>query len=220
MREITSKRLVDDVYDRLRDGILSGELQPGTPLRVAALAEQLGVSRSPIREAVQKLASERLALEEPRRGAVVASISLVELIRLYEVREVLEGLSARLATERKPPQLVAQLKDVLMEQEDASRRGDIPAFRAADLNFHRLIRQAADNPELQRMLEDVESKIRIAMFTRVGATQDQTLAEHWAIFRSIEEGDPAKSEAAAASHVARLRQTLRATQTPVPPTAT
>jgi DNA-binding GntR family transcriptional regulator len=219
MRVITSKRLVDDVYERLRDGILSGELPPGTPLRVAALAEQLGVSRSPIREAVQRLAAERLALEEPRRGAVVASISLDELIRLYEVREVLEGLSARLAATRKTPQLVERLKTALTEQEDASARVDIPAFRAADLHFHNLIRNAAGNPELQRMLDEIESKIRIAMFTRVGATRDQTLAEHWAIFRSIEEGDPAKSAAAAAAHVERLRQTLCAAQAPAPDTS-
>jgi DNA-binding GntR family transcriptional regulator len=212
MRAITPKRLVDDVYEQLRDGILSGELSPGTHLRVTALAEKLGVSRSPIREAVQRLTQERLALEEPRRGAVVASISKAELVRLYELREVLEGLAARLATERRSPELLATLKATLMRQEAAVNSADITAFREADMLFHQQIRDASANPELMRALEDIRSKVRIAMFTRVSIGREQALKDHWAIFKGMESGDAAASEQAARAHIVHLKETLQSIQ--------
>lgn len=210
MRVLTPKRLVDDVYEQLRDGILSGELRPGTRLRVAALAEKLGVSRSPIREAVQRLTQERLALEEPRRGAVVASISKEELVRLYELREVLEGLAARLATERRTPELIAALQATLAQQEAAIAVPDIAAFREADMLFHQQIRDAADNPELKRWLEEIRSKVRIAMFTRVSIGREQALADHRTLFKAIESGDAQASEQAARAHIVHLRETLQA----------
>ncbi len=210
MRALTPKRIVDAVYEQLRDGILSGELSPGTRLKVAALADKLGVSRSPIREAVLRLTQERLALEEPRRGAVVASISRDELVRLYELREVLEGLAARLATEHATPQLVQELHAVLLQHETAAAKADTTAFREADVLFHRLIRDATDNPELTRMLDDIQSKVRIAMFTRVSVGREQALADHRAIFKGIESGDPDASERAARAHIVRLRETLQA----------
>lgn len=210
MKALTTRRLVDDVYEQLRERILSGELSPGTRLRIPALAEKLGVSRSPIREAVQRLTQERLALEEPRRGAVVASISKEELVQLYQLREVIEGLAARLATERRTPELIAELHATLLRHEAAFKNSDIGAFREADMLFHQKIREAAANRELTRALEDVQSKVQMAMFTRVNLPRDKALADHWAIFKSIEAGDPEASERVAREHIARLRQTLQA----------
>jgi DNA-binding GntR family transcriptional regulator len=92
-------RIADTVDEKLCNAIFARTLQPGTRLSVPALAAELGVSRSPVREAVLRLTQERLAREEPRRGAVVAHIGPRELTALYEVREVLEGLAARLAVE-------------------------------------------------------------------------------------------------------------------------
>src|SRR5579875_1256952 len=93
-------RIADAVYERIRDAIFTGALPPDARLSVPALADRLGVSRSPVREAVMRLIHDRLAVEEPRRGAVIARIEPADLIHIYEVREALEGLAVSLAARR------------------------------------------------------------------------------------------------------------------------
>jgi DNA-binding GntR family transcriptional regulator len=146
---------VDTVYERLREAILTGEIEPGEKLSVPALAQKLAVSRSPIVAAVQRLTQDGLAVEEPRRGAVVTIISVPELIRLYEIREVLEGLAARLAAERATEENIAGMAAVLERHEAAVNPDDQQTRMLENVNFHRLIRDAAQHPELVKWLEGV-----------------------------------------------------------------
>lgn len=151
-------RLVDTVYERLREAILTGEIEPGEKLSVPALAQKLAVSRSPIVAAVQRLTQDGLAVEEPRRGAVVTIISVPELIRLYEIREVLEGLAARLAAERATEENIAGMAAVLERHEAAVNPDDQQTRMLENVNFHRLIRDAAQHPELVKWLEAIQSQ--------------------------------------------------------------
>ncbi|RBM14761.1 GntR family transcriptional regulator [Prauserella sp. PE36] len=202
-------RVADAVYERLREMIFTGELSPGARLSVPALAESLDVSRSPVRDAVLRLVQERLASEEPRRGAIVASVGLAELVSIYEIREVLEGLAARLAVENAGRKLVRALKEALDEHEAATRTADLAASTEADLRFHRLIREAAGNPEVIRLLDDVQTQVRLAMrTTTVTAGPRQAIDDHRAILTAIESGDAVAAEQAARAHIFRLRSVL------------
>ena len=201
-----SGRVADTVYAGLRDAIFTGDLRPGGRLSVPALADRLGVSRSPVREAVQRLIAERLAVEEPRRGAVVARIDTAELVRLYEVREVLEGLATRLAVEHSGRRLVDRLATVLDEHTRAVADADIAAHMDADQRFHRLLRLGSDNAEVVRMLDSIQARVQLAMrTTSVTAGPRLALADHRAIYEAVRAGDPTAAEERARAHVARLR---------------
>jgi DNA-binding GntR family transcriptional regulator len=209
MAVASDPRVTDRVHQELRDQIISGDLPAGARLSVPALAAKLDVSRSPVREAIVRLVHERLAREEPRRGAVVADVSLKNLIAIYEVREVLEGLATRLAVENAGRRLIRTLEEVLGEHERAVSAVDLTAASEADMTFHRLIREAADNPEVVRMLDDVQTQVRLAMrTTQVTGGPKLAVADHRAIFAAMEVGDPVAAEEAARAHIARLRSVL------------
>ena len=206
-----SDRIADSVYTALRDAIFAGTLRPGTRLSVPALASQLGVSRSPVREAVLRLTQEQLAREEPRRGAVVASVGPEELARLYEVREVLEGLAARLAVENCGRRLVTDLEAVLAYHAQAVEDAALDTHMEADMRFHSLIRKASGNPELIGILDSIQTRVRLAMITTtVTAGPRRALADHQAILDAISSGDPGEAERRAREHVSRLRRSLLA----------
>lgn len=209
MTVASDHRVTDRVHQELRAQIVSGELPAGTRLSVPALAQKLGVSRSPVREAIVRLVQERLAREEPRRGAVVPEVSDRELLAIYEVREVLEGLATRLAVENAGRRLIRQLEDLVQEQERAAALSDRVAASEADVAFHRLIREAADNPELVRMLDDVQTQVRMAMrTTQVTGGVTNAIADHRAILAAMDAGDPRAAEDAARAHISRLRHVL------------
>lgn len=211
MAETVERRIADEVHARLRDEIIDGSRPAGMRLSVPAIAERFRVSRSPVRDAVLRLIQDRLAKEEPRRGAVVASIGLEELAALYEVREVLEGLAARLAVENAGRRLVRALREVLTEHEDAVSGEDLKRHTEADMRFHALIREAAGNSEAIRLLEEIQTRVRLAMRTTSHtAGPRRAMADHQAILRAIDAGDAEAAEAAARAHVARLREALLA----------
>lgn len=202
-------RLGDAVYNRIRDAIISGELQPGTPLRVPAIAQDLGVSRSPVREAIIRLTGERFAHSEPRLGAVVTEVKRQDLIGLYEIREVLEGLAARLAAQADEPEPIEKLQELLRRHDHAVSHGDIDEHVEIDLSFHRQVRRLAGNPELEHLLDHIESQVRLAMLTiTVISGPHLAVDEHKSIYKAIESHDPDSAEIAARAHIARLQKTL------------
>lgn len=206
------ERVADWAYDRIRAAILQGGqggLAPGAHLSVPALAEQLAVSRSPVREAVIRLVREGLAEDEPHRGAAVARVGAAELRRVYEVREVLEGLAARLATQRADRVLLSALSATLEEHRTVVALGDLQAHIEADMHFHRLTRTATGNDPLVVLLDEIQGKIQLAMpTTSVLAGSEQAVRDHEAILAAIQSGDPEEAERVARAHVRRLRHAL------------
>lgn len=210
------ERIADTVHHHLREQIFRGELPPGTRLSVPAIADELEVSRSPVRDAVMRLTQERMAREEPRRGAVVAEVGPQDLVAIYDVREVLEGLAARLAVENTGRRLVERLREVLAEHERAVETADIEQHMQADMRFHSLVRQASGNAEVIRLLDDIQTQIRLAMrTTTVTGGPHHALEDHRRIFAAIESGDPAEAERVTRAHVARLRDALRESTEPM-----
>lgn len=205
-----TQRITDSVFTGLREAVLDGRIAPGSKLSVPALAQQLNVSRSPVREAVARLIADGLAVESPRRGAVVATITLTDLAELYEVRGSLEGVVARLAVERTGPALADDLETVLAEHRTALDREDAAAIERCDAAFHKLLRQASRHAYAIRLLDQIQSQVRLAMRTTMAtAGPERALADHRAITTAIRLGDAELAERRARHHIDRLRDALR-----------
>jgi DNA-binding GntR family transcriptional regulator len=203
------QRVADNVYDTLRQAIIEGKLPPGSRLSVPLLAQQFDVSRSPVREAVQRLVSDGLATEEPHRGAGVAVLDPTELVPLYEIREVLEGLAARLAAQHASDDELEQLADAHREHAAALDRGKASHHASLDLAFHAQLRLAAHHPELLSYLERVQGRIAIAILGgNPQVWSRHAIKEHQAILDAVLARDPRAAEEAARAHVQRVRHDI------------
>jgi DNA-binding GntR family transcriptional regulator len=202
--------LVEIAYLRLREAILSNRLPPGTPLSVPEFARRFQVSRSPVREAVQRLVFEGLAINVVHKGAEVAGVQLADLQQLYIVREVLEGLSARLATERIDPEGLAALRRILEEHEHVVASGEEQGHIELDMEFHRTIREACDNDYVVTTLTRLEGKSHLALFHLWRGPDGPRFAvdEHKRVYAAMAAGDPTGAEEAARAHIAQLRVRL------------
>jgi DNA-binding GntR family transcriptional regulator len=206
-------RVADDVYSRLLEAILSHDLAPGARLSVPALASMLGVSRTPVREAVLRLIREGLAVEEPRRGAMLIGFAVEDLVHIYEVREVLEGQAARLAALRATDQECDDMRDAVKAHAEAVAANDVARHFDLDMRFHMLTRQATRNADLAAILDQIQTKIRVAMITTVVSFGPaEALADHQRILAQIAARDPDGAEDAARRHIQRLRKLLEATE--------
>lgn len=200
------------VYDVLHVRIVSGQLKPGARLSIPAIARELGVSRSPVREAVLALVGEGLAQEALNRGAIVSQFTPAALVSLYEAREALEGMAARLAATHFDRDLRERMLAILREHTEVARRGDFLRHIEVDAAFHLEIRQAAQSPTVSRMLDEIQAQVAVAMrSTSATGGMIQAVSEHRAIFGALAAGDIEESERAARRHIQRLTAILKET---------
>lgn len=196
------------VTDALREAILDGTLAESTWLRESDLARELSVSRTPVREALRRLADERLVHRVANRGSVVSSMTLEEVLAVYSVRETLEGLAARTVALRQPPQAAAMLRDMHERMLRCAEAGSVDQLASLNLEFHRIIRRQAANPYLDLFLTQVEQAVRRfrhSTFTEPGRRR-VALEEHLRIIQAIEAGDGEAAQEAALVHMRNARQ--------------
>jgi DNA-binding GntR family transcriptional regulator len=201
-------RTTEAVTDALREAILDGLMPPNAWLREDELAQAFKVSRTPVREALRRLADEGLAVKTTNHGTVVAPLSLEDIQALYVVREDLEGLAARLAAVRCPPGLVATLDDVGERMRKAAEAEDVAALSRLNLEWHRALRQGATNTYLDRFLGQVEHAVRRLPFSTLGqpGRACEVVGEHDGVVRAIEARDPDTAERLARAHMHRARE--------------
>ena len=198
-----SRTMAETVAARLRDPIIDGQLPPGTVLRLARIADQLGVSIMPVREAFRLLEGEGFVRITPRRGAVVSELSVEDIEETYAVRVALEGLAARRATER----LTAQDREEIGEYYDrmahAKERGDLHAFIEADHDFHMRLYVASGRDHLIQSISDLTNRSRrySPYGYRAWQSLDVALQTHVPILEAIDAGDPALAEALTREHM-------------------
>lgn len=198
----------DGVYAHLKGEILSGHLAGGARLAEIALAERLGVSRTPVREAVQRLAQDGLVEVVPNRGARVRTVTPTEVEDTYAVREILDGLAARLAAARRNERDLGRMRDALARL-DAARPRDFERQVAADLEFHAAVAAAAGNPTLEGVLRGLEENVaRLKLLSREHNQDPGTRDDHARILGAIEAGDLDAAEAAARAHVNAFRRLI------------
>lgn len=151
--------LRDVVFKTLREAILRGDLKPGERLMELQLASKLGVSRTPIREAIRMLEQEGLAVTIPRKGAEVAKMTLKDMEDVLEVREALDELAVQIACEKITDEQLEKLRRVKEEFELCTRGKDVKKIAEADVNFHDVIYEAADNPRLVSILSNLREQV-------------------------------------------------------------
>jgi DNA-binding GntR family transcriptional regulator len=208
----TTTRIVDSVQGTLRDAILRGVLRSGEPLSVPELSRKLNVSRSPVREAVLGLVAEGLAIEQPRKGVMVASVEAKDLLQIHEIRVYLEAGAARLCAERINANGTVNLKRILRKQNVAVTAGDSEGYFATNHELHRAIAEGACNDRMAAMLTLLEGQMRIALHQVVQSRKHmkQGLLEHTQIVEAIAAKQPGQAERSMRDHIASTIRRLEA----------
>lgn len=203
-------RLTDAVYRELRAAILSGDPAPGQQLSVPELARQLEVSRGSVREAVLQLVADGLAVERPRRGVAVASIGITEIRYIHQVREVLEGLAARLCAEAPSQELITSLEAALEAQHQAIASQDGAGYTDTDAQFHTLLAEACGNPILARHIERFHTQMQIALNLVAEAPEHRRRGyeELTHVLEAVRTGEPDTAESAMRAHIRRTREAV------------
>lgn len=198
----------EEVYRRLKQAITDGDLSPATRLVEATLAKKLGVSRTPVREALQRLTQEGLVEQDGSRGLIVARLSVENIAHAYILRETLEGLAARLAASHQRPDLLEILSQSLRQMEhDPS---DANAFDLAHSRFHDTIADMTENPYLIQALKSLEGfRTRMVSLNWVALDRVRnSMSEHRLIFEAIEMRDSESADHYARLHVRKTREGL------------
>ena len=195
--------LRDIVFNSLRKAILKGELEPGERLMEKQLAEKMGVSRTPIREAIRKLELEGLVIMVPRKGAEVAMITEQDIKDVLEVRAALESLAVKLACQRMDKQNINDLLSVNDAFMGAARRKDVETVIKKDVEFHDTIYQATNNKKLIGMINNLQEQIYRFRVEYIRQMDDFTnlMNEHEEIVTAIVEKESVKAQKVATKHI-------------------
>lgn len=203
--------LRDEIRDQLIEHILNGRLAPGERIVEMRIAQQFGVSQAPVREALRDLDLLGFVVSSPFRGAIVRQISVEELVQLYPIRAVLEGLAARHAASRIDPTTIRKLESLLATMRSAAARGDHRRAVEADFAFHLTIVKASGN----RLLQQIWDRMRLATTTFLTVSKSHhSLSEiaerHASVVDALRTQDPDAAERALRLHIEEPGQWLRA----------
>ena len=201
----THKPLREAVTDAIREAIVTGRYKPGERLYEDRIANELEVSRNPVRESLQALAAESFVELEPRRGARVVEIDRVRARELFEVRGSLEGLAAGLAAMRRTDTEVDALVDIVSSGGDAAARQSLDELPMLNTKFHDLLADMANNTMLTDTLGQLSGVIRWIYAERLQDRVDASWAEHRAIADAIADGHRDRAREVAEQHVAAAR---------------
>ena len=202
--------LRDVVFNTLRQAILKGELKPGERLMEIALAERLGVSRTPIREAMRKLELEGLVVMIPRRGAQVANITEKDLNDVLEVRIALENMATEKACTRMTEEEMGKLWLAAKEFERMISDGNLVRLAEADVAFHEIIYRASDNKRLNQVLNNLREQMyryRVE-YLKEEETRNLLVKEHEELTRAIRARDVAKAQEISFQHLENQRKAI------------
>lgn len=202
------KPLRDVVFENLRAAILEGKLKSGQRLMEVQLAEQLGVSRTPVREAIRKLELEGLVVMLPRKGAYVANISVKDLMDVLEIRASLEGLGASLAAERRSDEDIKKLELIAAEFAEAVKSKNIEMLLKKDVEFHECIFEAANNKKLEKMINSLWEQVQRFRITYVSDPNASMslIDEHKLILDAIKGGNTSDAKKFAVEHIEKAEQ--------------
>ncbi len=202
--------LRDVVFNTLRRAILTGELKPGERLMEIHLANRLGVSRTPIREAIRKLELEGLVTMIPRRGAEVAQITEKSLQDVLEVRRALDALSVELACDRISEEALTALGSACEAFAMATKTKDTKKMAEADVALHDIIVRAADNSRLVSLVNNLSEQMYRYRFEYLkdASAHGQLIEEHRVIYESIRKKDKKTAAETAKLHIDNQEQSI------------
>ncbi len=204
------KPLREVISETLREAIVSGTLKPGERLMEIQLAEELGVSRTPVREAIRKLELEGFVVMIPRRGTYVADLSIKDVNEVFEIRTALDILAAGLAVERITEEELEQLERVLVEIGEYIEQNDIEKIVAADSRYHDILYRASRNDRLVGIINNLReqfTRFRSISMAYPGRIKN-TVEEHRQLVEAIAQRDIALAQRLAREHMENAEQTL------------
>ena len=196
------------VYEELKRQILIGEIAPGTRMMEVELADEMGVSRTPVREAIRKLEKEGLVSIEPRRGAYASDISIKDIVDVMEVRQDLEGMAAGLAAIKATKEEKEALKKATEEYRRAVETGSIDEIIKWDEAFHKRVVSCSGNKTLIQLVSQVQElalRLRYIYYDDFSRFEGQPM-EHKDIVDAIISGDAEKARKSADEHISRLKE--------------
>ncbi|MFB3817593.1 MAG: GntR family transcriptional regulator [Candidatus Methylomirabilales bacterium] len=221
LNTIDHSRIGNLAYQAIRDAILSGELPRGARLNQDELAKRLGVSRAPVRDALNRLEAEGLVQTLSRGGGmVVAAATEQEMVDIYELRAILDSASARLACERMSDEELARLAEIVAETERVTREKDLPGIVRSHAAFHQLLYAASGNAELLRVARNLWDRSYPFRVLALGNEENarRGLAQHAAILAALQARDAARAVALAEEHnqssIRHLRGRMQSPQGP------
>lgn len=193
--------LAEVAADLIRNEILAGRIPQGAHLVEAVIAEQLNVSRGPVREAFKLLRAEELVQEEPRRGTFVVSLGATDVREIYGLRAAIEGRAARILASPPDPDVVAELRELYAAMTAAAAQGDVAALSASDLAFHDGLCRLSGNTRLHAVFVRYVPTLR-ALLKIDGRFVESTVAvaDHLPMLEAIEAGDAARAAQLAEHH--------------------
>lgn len=198
------------VCENLRDAIKKGVLEPGERLMEVQIADELGISRTPVREAIRKLEQEGYVIMMPRRGTYVADVSVSDIKEIFEIRTALESLATGLAARRIEPDEIEKLQNLLNEIEEYIAQGDMDKIVETDIKFHELLYQVSRNERLAAIISNLKeqlSRFRTLSMSYPGRLQE-TFEEHSEMVEAIADGDVSAARDAAERHMEHAEETL------------
>jgi len=206
----TSPSLKDKAYTAIRDAILTLELEPGTSLVENDLARQLGISKTPVRDALQELERDGLVIRIPFKGTYVTEVMEKDLREIFQLRAVLEGLAARLATPLFTPQELEQLDRDHTASENALAKGDLTLCSKLGKGLHDAIIDKADNEQLITMIRNLDASLMRfrALSDRVSGRLDISLREHRRIIDALRRRDAYAAEESVRDHLHSVLENL------------
>lgn len=196
------------VYEEIKMKILKGEIAPGQRLMEVETSEELGVSRTPVREAIKKLEKEGLVVVEPRKGTYAAQISDSDLIEILEVRESLEALASQYAAKRMKAAQKEKLENVAKKYEKAVSDGKLNMMIKYDTEFHRILVEGSNNKTLISLIEQLQElllRFRYLYYDNARRAE-QNIPEHRRIVDAVVSGDENEAHAATHSHIGSLKE--------------
>ncbi len=208
--KLEGELLSQKVYRILKDAIVEQKLEPGMKLSETEIANQIGVSRTPVREALRELAVKGLAISTPNQGMVVSTIDIQDVKEVLQIRRVLEGLAASLVTEIITDEEIQRLEEIISEMEHFVRTEEVLYFSKMADQFHELMFKVSGNKRLlmvRNEIHDIELRFGIKSLNVPGRTK-KSLAEHLKILEAIKKRDSDEADFFSKQHVTNVIENL------------
>jgi len=204
------KPLRELVFESLREAIIIGKLSPGERMMEIQLADEMGVSRTPVREAIRKLELEGLLVMIPRKGAYVAGLSLKDIADVFEIRRALEGLAAELAAERASDEELEELERYLVKIANDIDDGDLNKVVETDTDFHSLLYKSSRNVRLSQIINNLREQIQRFRMTSLAypGRMKNALEEHRKIVEAISTRDGELARKIAQEHIENAENSM------------
>lgn len=210
LEQASSQSLHEATFEKLRSLLVEGKIPPGSKLNERELAESLNVSRTPIREAIRRLAADGLVELITNRGAIAVQLSLEDVIHTFDVIAELEGFSGELAANNISDATLSELEALQYEMMASYARRDLSNYYKLNLRIHHLINQAANNPVLSKIFTQVNARIEALRFrsNQDGIKWEKAVEEHQEMLDALKARDPVRMRKIMIQHVRNKRDVV------------